>query len=354
MIFPLAAHAAEMERVPLKITVLAGGYSPERDVSFLSASLIANSLCRSGHRVALLDVFFPYQGVIGEDAFTTDGNFMYTIPKNPPDLEALRKEVPGTALIGDGVLALCSVSDVVFLALHGGMGEDGRIQAILSSMGIPYTGSDFSACLTAMDKYLSKLLFRAHGVPTADYTLIQNGKVPPSLSYPCVIKPCSCGSSVGVSIVYNEAECQTALALASQYETKILAEEFIAGREFSVGILNGKALPAIEIRPKDGFYDYERKYQSGMTEELCPAPLTEAEAKRLADCALKAHRALGLGSYSRIDFILDEKTERFICLEANTLPGMTPMSLLPQEAAAAGISYDELCLTIALSADSSI
>ena len=334
----------------MKITVLAGGFSPERDVSFLSGSLIANSLCRSGHEVALLDVFLPYHGAKDENAFTRDGNFMYTIPKNPPDLDALRAKVPGNALIGDGVLDICRLSDVVFLALHGGMGEDGRIQAILSSLGIPYTGSDFSACLTAMDKSLSKLLFRAAGVATADFTVIRSGEKPYAVSYPCVVKPCSCGSSVGVSIVENEKELQKALSFAEKYEGKILIEDKIEGREFSVGILNGKALPAIEIRPKEGFYDYERKYQSGMTEELCPAPLNTEEASRLADAALKAHRALGLGSYSRIDFIKDNKTGKFICLEANTLPGMTPMSLLPQEAAAAGIDYDTLCETIATSA----
>ena len=335
---------------PLKITVLAGGFSPERDVSLLSGSLIANSLCHSGHRVALIDVFFPYEGVLTDDAFTTDGNFCYNIPKTPPDLDALRRQVPGSALIGEGVLKLCAISDVVFLALHGGMGEDGRLQAILSSMGIPYTGSDFSACLAAMDKSVSKLLFRAAGVPTADFTVTRTGEIPHAVSYPCVVKPCSCGSSVGVSIVDNEASLKEALALAKKYETKILIEDLVVGREFSVGILDGKALPAIEIRPKDGFYDYERKYQSGMTEEICPAELSEADAKRLADTALKAHRALGLGSYSRIDFIREERTGRFVCLEANTLPGMTPMSLLPQEAAAAGIGYDELCLTIAHSA----
>ena len=152
----------------MKITVLAGGFSPERDVSLLSGALIANSLCRSGHLVALTDVFYPYRGALSDDAFTSDGNFMYTVPKEPPDLKALRAEVPGSALIGDGVLELCRLSDIVFLALHGGMGEDGSIQAALSSMGIPYTGSDFAACLVAMDKSLSKLLFRAHGIPTAD------------------------------------------------------------------------------------------------------------------------------------------------------------------------------------------
>ena len=334
----------------MKITVLAGGFSPERDVSFLSGSLIANSLCRSGHEVALLDVFLPYHGAKDENAFTRDGNFMYTIPKDPPDLDSLRAKVPGCALIGDGVLDICRMSDVVFLALHGGMGEDGRIQAILSSMGIPYTGSDFSSCLTAMDKSLSKLLFRAAGVATADFTVIRSGEKPYAVSYPCVVKPCSCGSSVGVSIVENEEELHRALAFAEKYEGKILIEDKIEGREFSVGILNGKALPAIEIRPKEGFYDYERKYQSGMTEEICPAPLNTEEAARLADSALKAHRALGLGSYSRIDFIKDNRTGKFICLEANTLPGMTPMSLLPQEAAAAGVGYDALCEMIATSA----
>ena len=334
----------------LKITVLAGGFSPERDVSFLSGSLIANSLCRSGHEVALLDVFSPYTGAKDESAFTTDGNFMYTIPKTPPDLEALRASVPGNALIGDGVIDVCRLSDVVFLALHGGMGEDGRIQAILSSMGIPYTGSDFSSCLAAMDKSLSKLLFRAAGVATADYTLIKAGERPRAVSFPCVVKPCSCGSSVGVSIVNDEKELEAALAYAEAYEGKILIEDKIEGREFSVGVLNGRTLPAIEICPKDGFYDYERKYQSGMTEEICPARLNTEEAARLSEAALKAHRALGLGSYSRIDFIKDEKTGRFMCLEANTLPGMTPTSLLPQEAAAAGIDYDTLCETIAMTA----
>ncbi len=331
----------------MKITVLAGGFSPERDVSLLSGSLIANSLCHSGHAVALVDVFFPYTGALDDSAFTTDGNFMYTIPSTPPNLTELREKVPGTALIGDGVLDLCKQSDVVFLALHGGMGEDGRLQAILSSLGIPYTGSHFSACLAAMDKSISKLIFRASGVPTADYTLIKGGTRPKAVRFPCVVKPCSCGSSVGVSIVENEAELEKALAAAEKYEEKILIEDKIEGREFSVGILMGRALPAIEIRPKEGFYDYERKYQSGLTEEICPAPLTEEEASRLADAALRAHRALGLGSYSRIDFIKEDSTGKFMCLEANTLPGMTPMSLLPQEAAAAGIDYDTLCLMIA-------
>lgn len=331
----------------MKITVLAGGFSPERDVSLLSGALIANSLCRTGHHVALADVFYPYRGALSDDAFTSDGNFMYAIPKEPPNMEVLRTEVPGNALIGDGILELCRISDIVFLALHGGMGENGSIQAVLSSMGIPYTGSDFAACLVAMDKSLSKLLFRAHGIPTAAFTILKKGDRTDGIPLPCVVKPCSCGSSVGVSIVDTEEKLADALDIAYRYEEKVLVEDKICGREFSVGVLLERALPAIEIRPKDGFYDYERKYQSGMTEEICPADLTEEEAARLGETALKVHRILGLGSYSRIDFMRDEKTGKFICLEANTLPGMTPMSLLPQEAAAAGIGYDELCLAIA-------
>lgn len=331
----------------MKITVLAGGFSPERDVSLLSGALIANSLCRSGHLVALADVFYPYHGTLADDAFTSDGNFMYTIPKEPPDMTALRAEVPGDALIGDGILDLCRMSDIVFLALHGGMGENGSLQAVLASMGIPYTGSDFAACLVAMDKSLSKLLFRAHGVPTADFVILKKGDCWDNIPLPCVVKPCSCGSSVGVSIVDTREALADAIHIACQYEGKVLIEDKICGREFSVGILNGRALPAIEIRPKNGFYDYERKYQSGMTEEICPAMLEEEEAARLGETALRVHRILGLGSYSRIDFIREEKTGKFICLEANTLPGMTPMSLLPQEAAVAGIGYDELCLAIA-------
>ncbi len=331
----------------MKITVLAGGYSPERDVSLLSGSLIANSLCKSGHEVALADVFFPIDRAAIPTMFRRDGGYTYRIPTAPPDLTALRQKVPGTALVGDGILDLCAAADVVFLALHGGMGEDGRIQAILSSMGIRHTGSSFEGCLLAMDKAISKRIFRASGIPTADFRVLEKGEDASSVALPCVVKPCSCGSSVGVSIVSTEDELAKALDFAYAYEDKVVIEDFIVGREFSVGVLNGRALPAVEIRPKSGFYDYERKYQSGMTDELCPAPLLEAEAERLGKLALKVHRALGLGSYSRVDVMRDEKTGRFFVLEANTLPGMTPMSLLPQEAAAAGIDYDTLCLTIA-------
>ena len=339
----------------MKIAVLAGGLSPEREVSLSSGSLIANALCELGHEVALADVYLGTCGKTPDELFNKNGNYSHKIPENPPDLEKLKKDAAiGERLIGHGIAALVHAADVVFLAMHGGMGENGQLQAYLDCLGIKYTGSGFAACLAAMDKNLSKVIFRAAGVPTADWlylTVDEAAAKKDEIRFPCVIKPCSCGSSVGVTMVDTAEDLENALEAAKKYENHIIIEEKLHGREFSVGVLDGKALPAIEIRPKgEGFYDFTKKYQQGLTEEICPAPLTQEEAERLAFLAVKAHKALGLGDYSRIDFILDEEKGDFYCLEANTLPGMTPMSLLPQEAAAAGISYGELCDKIAKTA----
>lgn len=337
----------------MKIAVLAGGLSPEREVSLTSGSLIANALCARGHEVALADVYLGTGGKTPEELFSKNGNYSHTIPEDPPDLAALREQAGiGDRLIGHGISALVHAADVVFLAMHGGMGENGQLQAYLDCLGIKYTGSGFAACLAAMDKNLSKTIFRAAGVPTAEWLCCTadeaEGK---DIRFPCVIKPCSCGSSVGVTMVESESELASALENAKKFEDSIIIEDKLCGREFSVGVLGGKALPAVEIRPKgEGFYDFTKKYQQGLTEEICPAPLTAAQAERLSALAVKAHKALGLGDYSRIDFILDEEKGDFYCLEANTLPGMTPLSLLPQEAAAAGISYGELCEIIASTA----
>ena len=339
----------------MKIAVLAGGLSPEREVSLSSGSLIANALCERGHEVALADVYLGTGGKTPSELFSKNGGYSHKIPETPPDLDALKKEAAiGERLIGHGIAALAHEADVVFLALHGGMGENGQLQAYLDCLGIKYTGSGFASCLAAMDKNLSKTIFRAAGVPTADWlylTVEEASEKKDEIRFPCVIKPCSCGSSVGVTIADTAEDFENALEAAKKYENHIIIEEKLCGREFSVGILGGKSLPAVEIRPKgEGFYDFTKKYQQGLTEELCPAPLTEEEATRLGELALKAHKALGLGDYSRIDFILDKEKGDFYCLEANTLPGMTPMSLLPQEAAAAGISYGELCDKIAKTA----
>lgn len=339
----------------MKIAVLAGGLSPEREVSLSSGSLIANALIESGHSVALADVYLGTDKKSSEELFKKEGNYSYTISERPPDLEALKKSAGiGERLIGDGIDALIRDADVVFLAMHGGMGENGQIQAYLDCLGIKYTGSSYAACLAAMDKNISKTIFRSVGIPTADWICGSAAEIIDSVEkimFPCVVKPASCGSSVGVSMPESREELKKALEGAEKFDGKIIVEEKLFGREFSVGILNGKALPPVEIRPRgDGFYDFEKKYQKGLTDEICPAPLSAVQNERITALALKAHNSLGLGTYSRLDFILDGEKNDFFCLEANTLPGMTPLSLLPMEAQACGISYRELCDIIARTA----
>ena len=335
----------------MKIAVLAGGLSPERDVSLSSACLIANSLIRSGHSVALLDLCFDIPDDFAP-LFSSRADFAYQIPEEVVNLDDIRQRSGrDNGYIGRNVLAACAYADITFLALHGSIGENGQLQAALDCYGIRYTGSGYIGCLLSMDKDISKKLLRAAGIPTADwktYDIVSctAEQIKADIGIPCVIKPCSCGSSIGVSLVKSEAELSAALSLAAEYESAVMAEKFITGREFSIGVLDGSALAPVEIIPKTGFYDYKNKYQSGLTTELCPAPLTEEENRRLAEAALAVHSVLRLGSYSRSDFILDEQTGEFICLEANALPGMTPTSLLPQGAAACGIDYDQLCLKI--------
>lgn len=343
----------------MKIVVLAGGFSDERDVSLSSGSMIANALMEKGHSICLLDV---YEGM----ELTTDSlekvfikkedgkTFSYVIPDKEPDLEELRKKNQNQQeLIGKNVLKLCKAADVVFIALHGAMGENGQLQATLENMNIPYTGSHYAGCLLAMDKDLTKQLLCQAGIPTGRWFLYDSSKesiedLKDKVSYPCVLKPVSNGSSIGVSILNNEDELMNGIAYGTKYEKVLLVEEYIKGREFSVGILNGKALPVIEILPVTGFYDYKNKYQKGLANEVCPAELPLELTEKVQALALKVHEVLRLGGYSRVDFILKEDSQQdgateFYCLEANTLPGMTPISLLPQEAKAIGIGYEDLC-----------
>lgn len=335
----------------MKIAVLAGGLSPERDVSLSSACLIANSLVRSGHRVALLDLCFDIPDDF-DTLYSTHADFSYRIPEEVVDLNAVRKASGRTNdYIGKNILAACAAADITFLALHGSIGENGQLQAALDCHGIRYTGSGYIGCLLSMDKDISKKLLRAEGIATADWKTYDAAgctaeQIIADIGLPCVIKPCSCGSSIGVSLVKNESDLASALQAAAEYESSIMAEKFVTGREFSIGVLDNSALAPVEIIPNTGFYDYKNKYQSGLATELCPAPLTEEENRRLAEAALAVHKTLRLGSYSRSDFILDEQTGEFVCLEANALPGMTPTSLLPQGAAACGIDFDQLCLKI--------
>ena len=336
----------------MKITVLAGGLSPERDVSLSSGALIAASLMRSGHEVALVDV---YEGIStdapAEEYFSRVAPPPYKVAQSEPDLDEIKRRNGGrNALIGPRVLEICRASDVVFIALHGAMGENGQLQATLDNFDIRYTGSGYDGSLLAMDKELTKKIIASEvctpeGISGTDIT---SERVLSEVGLPCVVKPCDCGSSVGVSIVKSREELDSALSLACAFGSRVIVEKMVRGREFSVGILDGEALPPIEIIPKEGFYDYKNKYQGGLTEEICPADLTDEQNKMLAKAAKRVFSALRLRGYSRIDFILEKSSGKFFCLEANTLPGMTPTSLLPQEAAAVGIGYDELCEKIAM------
>lgn len=346
----------------MKIVVLAGGLSPERDVSLSSGSLIANTLMETGHEVLLLDV---YEG-INWDSTGFDHLFLkkedgkqyhYTVSEKEPDLDEIKKQNNNQSdLIGNNVLEICKYADVVFLALHGAMGENGQLQATFDNYGIKYTGTGYIGSLLAMDKDITKKLLHQAKIPTADWITCPiteanrdsvKDTILKTMGFPCVIKPCSCGSSIGVSIVHDGLELENALLYATKYESNILVEKMVKGREFSVGIIDGEALPVIEIVPLKGFYDYKNKYQGGLTKEICPAELSEELTKKIQKQALLVHETLRLGGYSRVDFILDEHSE-FVCLEANTLPGMTPTSLIPQEALAIGISYSQLCNKIAM------
>lgn len=334
----------------MKIVVLAGGLSTERDVSIITGDLVCQALRDNGHRAAMLDVFLGYHGEISEeffdknDAFTEDSK---KIQEAEPDLDAIRnmRGDDGDGFFGPGVIDLCRMADIVYMALHGAEGENGKLQAAFDLLGIRYTGSGYFGSALAMDKGIAKKIFQTAGVPTPKgYTVTPDTvqPVPPEIGYPCVVKPCCGGSSVGVSIPADEAEYQKALEDAFRYENEVVVEEYIHGREFSVGVVGEEVYPVIEIIPNEGFYDYATKYQQGMARDVCPAELEEAKAAEMQQYALAVYRELKLSCYGRIDFLMDEHGNLF-CLEANTLPGMTPISLLPQEAAAAGISYGELC-----------
>lgn len=328
----------------MKIAVLCGGYSHERDVSLSTGTGAAHALRERGHRVALVDVFLGVEQ-LPEDIDTLftveDKDQRRSVSEREPDLEALRRLRPGRRLVGPGVLEICEHADMAFLALHGGNGENGQLQATLDMYGIPYTGSGYIGSALAMDKELTKSLLLQSGIGTARGRVFRRGEKC-DIPLPCVVKPCSGGSSVGTAIVREEKELEDALEAAFACEERVLVEQYISGRELTVGILDGRAMSVIEIIPHNGFYDYKNKYQAGFTEELCPAPLTPQETEKVQRAAEAVFRALHLQVYARADFILDASGALF-CLEANTLPGMTPTSLIPQMAAAEGMSYGELC-----------
>ena len=336
----------------MKIVVLAGGLSPERDVSLSSGTMAVNALRGRGHKAILVDLFYGRDALPDpiELAFEEEGQLPpRPVPETAPDLAAIRASRPEgfSDEIGNGVLELCRAADITYLGLHGGCGENGSLQAFLDLSDIHYTGSPSIGCAMAMDKFIGKQLLKAAGVPVPDGVLLRKGAVTDEnlLPVPCVVKPCCGGSSLGISIVHDRAALHKALEDAFAYENEILVEEYIRGREITAGVLGGRALPLIEIVPKHGFYDYQHKYQPGWTEEITPAPLDADLTQKIQELAVRGFEALQLSVYGRLDFILDAQGNAF-CLEANTLPGMTPTSLLPQAAAAVGIDFPELCCKI--------
>lgn len=338
----------------MDIVVLAGGLSTERDVSFKTGSMVAAALKENGHRVILLDVFMGY----GEQEVDLNGIFdradeisvkVSDIPEVAPDLAAVKasRKDQSPCFFGPNVIRMCQMADIVFMALHGENGENGKVQAAFDLFGVRYTGSDYLSSAIAMNKGMAKKLFVEAGIPTPMGISMtretrEDDVTKLNLHLPCIVKPCCGGSSIGVTIVKDAAEFKAALDEAFRWENELVIEEFVEGREFSVGVIEGKALPVIEIAPIQGFYDYKNKYKAGSAVETCPAELPEDVSAQMRHYAEEVAKVIGLDTYSRSDFLLD-KNNKMYCLEANTLPGMTPTSLLPQEAAVVGVNFNELC-----------
>jgi D-alanine-D-alanine ligase len=347
----------------LKIVVLYGGTSTERNVSLVSGRAVGIALADRGHDVLLLD---PARG--NAPIGPREAEAAAAVGADPPpvlheDGSALR------AVAGEAVRA----ADVVFIALHGGSGEDGTVQGLLDLAGRAYGGSGVLGSALAMDKRVSKLIFREVGILTPAWQLLHSGgassasdgapsfrsDLPPERApeavqalggYPIVVKPNDQGSTVGLSIVRDEGGLGPAVSLAAEYSTHVLLEHYIPGREITVAVLGGDALPVVEIVPKSGLYDYEHKYTKGMSQYHCPADLPTPKAREIQEAGLAAFHALGCEGYARVDFRLSPEGRAY-CLEVNTTPGMTEVSLVPMAALAAGIGFGELLeriLTIAL------
>ena len=342
----------------MKIVVLAGGISTEREISIVSGTMVCKALRSRGHRAILVDVFCGDDRLLAEaknaekkeetesafpEDYDVDAAAEY-IRSFDGKLDRMKKR---GFFFGPNVIELCKRADAVFMALHGSNGEDGKIQAAFELIGIPYTGCSYLGSALAMDKDMSKQLFRENGVPTPHGIVLHKGdKVKHAaengVGLPCVVKPACGGSSVGVSIPHTEKAYREAVEDAFSYEDVLIVEQYIKGREFSCVIVDGEAYPVIEIAPLHGFYDYTNKYKAGSTVETCPADISRELSEKIQKACLKAYHALHLNSYGRVDVMMDEE-ENVYCLEANTLPGMTPTSLLPQEAAALGIDFPSLC-----------
>lgn len=325
----------------MKVAVLMGGTSAEREVSLATGAAIASALQARAHQVVAIDAAggrpIPLAGSEGQPAAR--------IGSEPPNRGELVRLESGSLVRRLEEVPELTDTDVVFVALHGGAGEDGRVQALLDLVGIPYTGSGPLGSGLAMDKLVTKELFLAAGIPTPPWLVapVSESEVEQALGgFPVVVKPSHEGSTVGVSVVREPSELGAAIERADCFQGPVLVEHFIPGRELAVGVLGDEALPIVEIRPKHDIYDYECKYTKGMSEYEVPAPIGDSHTSEVQDLAVRAHRVLRLADYSRVDFRLDEDGAPW-CLEVNSLPGMTATSLLPKAARAVGISFEELC-----------
>ena len=326
----------------MKVAVLTGGTSVERDVALASGLQIAAALRSLHHVVDVVDLASGFVPPEHEAALLPGG-----VGREPPPLERLKELERGMLSAGLGEVPAVREADVVFIALHGGQGEDGTVQAVLDVIGVPYTGSGRLASALAMDKDLAKRVVRDNGLAVPEWLMAPASAdaIQRAVGWPCVVKPSKQGSSVGLTLVKRASDLAPALDLAAQFDDEVMIEQYIAGPELTVGVLGEEALPVIEIRSTHEMFDYECKYQPGMAEEICPAPIDPALAARTRDAALRAHRALKLSGYSRIDFRVGTDG-RLYFLEANTLPGMTAASLIPKAARVAGLGFPAFVETV--------
>jgi D-alanine-D-alanine ligase len=327
----------------MKVAVILGGRSAEREVSLASGTQVLRALRERGHEAMAVDAAYGEIGPDDERRLLGGGS---GAPPAPVDAPAVREA---------GIARLLAApfarrADVFFLALHGGTGEDGTLQALLQAAGVPFTGSDSRGSVLAMDKDAAKRLFRSVGVPTPDWLMAPCApeEVASRLGWPVVVKPNRQGSTVGLSKAGDAAGLAASVREASRFDDEIVVERFIAGRELTVGVLEDRALAVGEILCGDGeIFDYERKYRPLSAREVFPAKLTATQTRAVQDLALRAHRACRLRDYSRVDFRMDAGGG-FWCLEVNSLPGLTATSLFPQSAAAVGISFPALCERLCL------
>ena len=329
----------------MKIVVLSGGYCTERHVGLVSGSGVCRALREKGHQAIFVDMFMGLENYHGKlsDIFDAPDGLLekVAIEETAPDLDAVRaaRQDKSPSLLGKDVLAVCAM-------------EDGRIQATLDLLGVPYTGSGYLGSAMAMDKAVTKRMMDSLGIRTAPwvdvhYTKEDIPRLTRELMVPCAVKMVNGGSSIGMALPDTREELEQALYDLLPYGGHVVVEKKIKGREIQIAVLGDAYLPAVEIIPKGEYFDYVCKYQKDGAQEICPAPITDDEWRQIGEMALKLHQGLGLTVYSRSDFLLDAEGKVW-CLEINTLPGMTPTSLVPQEAAQVGLSYADLCEKIVL------